>query len=153
MKYLEALQERAESAQAVETLYRHEAAARIASLEQERAFAFRRLNLMRTLAAAMRPQAGDGEWQHDNEIAVARAIAALLAKLGWSSDSDARDAMLDNFTPVIVALHRAELIGSGTVEEVGEALARFEAWYAATFSVSFWMLFENPIPDTPRVDF
>lgn len=153
MKYLETLQEKAQSAQAVETLYRHEAAVRIASLDQERAFAFRRLNLMRTLAAAMQPQAGDGEWQHDEEIAVARAIAALLAKLGWSSDSDAREAMLDNFTPVIVALHRAELTGSGTVEEVVDALARFEAWYAATFNASFWMLFENPIPDTPRVDF
>ena len=33
------------------------------------------------------------------------------------------------------------------------SVAEFEAWYAATHPVSFRVLFENEMPETPRVDF
>ncbi|MDR6634707.1 DNA replication initiation complex subunit (GINS family) [Phyllobacterium sp. 1468] len=48
--YIEQLQQAADKAQSAETAYRREAATHIATLERERAFAFRRMNLMRALA-------------------------------------------------------------------------------------------------------
>jgi hypothetical protein len=88
---------------------------------------------------------------------VARALGLLQVKLGWSSESEAGDVTLANFTPVVIALYRAAGAEHPRVsdrgEDVGKVLARFEDWYATTYHVSFWMLFDNPIPDTPRVDF
>jgi hypothetical protein len=37
--------------------------------------------------------------------------------------------------------------------DIGDALARFEAWYAATHSGPFWALFEHYVTETPVVDF
>lgn len=156
--YLERLQQAADRAQSVETAYRREAATRIAALERERAFAFRRMNLMRSVAEAAKPQMEDDSdpaERSGEEIAVARALALLRVRLGWSSDSETRDATLAHFAPVVIALYRA----SGDAEMpdetsgIDDALGRFEAWYEETHGVSFWMLFENPMQDTPRVDF
>ena len=74
--YIEGLQQAADKAQSAEAAYRREAAARIAILERERAFAFRRMNLMRSVAEAARPQVDDSSdlaEQSGEEIAVARA--------------------------------------------------------------------------------
>ncbi len=158
--YIEGLQRAADEAQSMEAAYRLEAAARIATLERERAFAFRRMNLMRAIAEVAMPQADDSsdpDERSGEEIAVARALALLRIKLGWSSDSVTRDATLAKFTPVSVALYRASNgEGQNTPDgtpDIGEALGRFEDWYEKAHAVSFWMLFENPMPDTPRVDF
>lgn len=46
--------------------------------------------------------------------------------------------------------------GSQDSEVMGlarKALADFEGWYAETRGSSFWTLFEQQKPDTPRVDF
>ncbi|UXN57162.1 hypothetical protein [Phyllobacterium zundukense] len=156
--YIERLQQAADKAQSAETAYRREVVIRIAALERERAFAFRRMNLMRSVAEAAKPQMGDDSdpaERSGEEIAVACALALLRTRLGWSSESEARDAILTHFAPVVIALHRA----SGGAEMPGEtsgiddALERFEAWYEEAHGVSFWMLFDNPMPDTPRVDF
>ncbi|CAN7624383.1 hypothetical protein LJR231_004738 [Phyllobacterium sp. LjRoot231] len=156
--YIERLQQAAETAQSAEVAYRLEAATRITTLERERAFAFRRMNLMRSVAEAARPQVDDSSdlaEQSGEEIAVARALALIRVRLGWSSDSETRDATLARFAPVVIALHRASG-GAETPDEtsgIDDALGRFEAWYEHAYGVSFWMLFENPMPDTPRVDF
>jgi len=34
-----------------------------------------------------------------------------------------------------------------------DALGKFESWYEATHTGSFWILFENYMPETPVVDF
>ncbi|KXF75597.1 hypothetical protein ATN84_16520 [Paramesorhizobium deserti] len=158
--YLEALRLAADEARSVEAAYRREAAARIALLEQERAFAFRRMNLMQLIAETVRPRQTDGVDTVDGsgeEIAVAGALAALRTRLGWSSDSEARDATLARFAPVAGALYRASVGDTtdkpGVSPDVAKKLAGFEAWYEETHGVSFWTLFENPMPDTPRIDF
>ena len=75
--FLLELRTSAEAAKAAETSFRLEAARRIAALEQDRAFAFRRLNLMQVTADAIDPAESE-------DIAVASAFAALRASLGWN---------------------------------------------------------------------
>lgn len=158
--YIERLQKAADEAQSLEVAYRREAATRIAALERERALAFRRMNLMRSVAEAAKPQVDDTSdpvGQSGEEIAVARALALVRVRLGWLSDSETRDKTLARFAPVVIALHRVSVGQDQSMPDgsqaIGEALGRFEAWYEEAHGVSFWMLFENPMPDTPRVDF
>lgn len=142
--FLLELRTSAEAAKAAETSFRLEAARRIAALEQDRAFAFRRLNLMRVIADAIDPAESE-------DIAVASAFAALRASLGWSADSEARSEVISHFGPVAVAMLR----GSSGIQSarIHAALADFEHWYSETRGSSFWALFEQQIPDTPVVDF
>jgi hypothetical protein len=98
--FLAALDADAREADAAEAGYRREAAARIGELERVRALAFRRRNLMRAVAAAI-------ERSESVEIAVAVGLATLRTRLGWSSDSEARDEVLTRFAPVVEALFRA----------------------------------------------
>ncbi|HEY2839602.1 MAG TPA: hypothetical protein VGJ26_10650 [Pirellulales bacterium] len=138
-----------EHATAAENDFRREIAQRIRALENERAFAFRRYNLMRAIADLVASAESE-------EIAVAGATAALRGKLGWSSDSEARAAVLSRFAPVAQAMF-ANLAPAGNdeapVPDVIAALAEFERWYAETHPNPFWILFENYLPDRPVVDF
>lgn len=147
MSFLEDLQTAARAAEAAEAGFRREVAARIAGLERERAFAFRRVNLMKAIAEAV----GQAE---DEEMAVAYACAALRARLGWESDSEARAAVLTRFAPVAQAVFAGLAPDEQKSEtDVGAALTQFETWYAQTHTTPFWTLFEHYIPETPRVDF
>ena len=91
------------------------------------------------------------------EIAVAAATAVMRAKLGWSSDSDARTDVLSHFVPVaqriFASLAPALKDDDAPLPDVLDALAEFETWYRETHPHPFWMLFENQMPDTPLVDF
>jgi hypothetical protein len=147
--FLDALKQATERAASAENDYRREIARRMKALEDERAYSFRRYNLMRTIA--------DGVASAESEeIAVAGAIAMLRIKLGWSSDSEARDAVLSCFAPVAQAMF-ASLAPSddkgAPPPDVIAALAEFERWYGETHPNSFWILFENYMPETPVVDF
>lgn len=142
-----ALAAAADRARDEEAAYRREAAARIAALETERAFAFRRLAVMRATADAVAAAP-------DEPIAVAGALAALRSRLGWTSDSDARAAVLSRFAAVAAALFAAaDPAREGAATAVEASLAEFEAWYAGAHGRPFWTLFEHEIPETPRVDF
>jgi hypothetical protein len=145
--FLDALKAAADRAEVAEGQIRREAAQRIAVLEQERAFAFRRLNLMRAVADAVAESESE-------EIAVANALAVLRSKLGWSSDSEARTEVLSRFASVCQAvfcnLAASEDAPTTTVQN---ALAEFETWYAGSRKSPFWVLFEQYIPETPLVDF
>jgi hypothetical protein len=147
--FLDDLKRATERAAAVENDFRREIAQRIKALESERAFAFRRFNLMRAIADVVASAESE-------EIAVASATALLRTKLGWSSDSEARSAVLSRFAPVAQAMF-ASLAPPGdedapTPDVIG-ALAEFERWYGETHPNPFWILFENYIPETPVVDF
>jgi hypothetical protein len=145
--FLLELKDAAEAAKAAEGSFRRQAALQIAALEQERAFAFRRLNLMQAISEAMISAESE-------EIAVASAFAALRARLGWNADSEARSDVMTHFGPVALAMFRAMTPDvDGPVTDVREELAGFERWYTETWGVSFWTLFEHPMPDTPLVDF
>jgi len=147
--FLDALKLAADRATAAENDFRREIAGRTRALERERAFAFRRMNLMRAVADVI--AAAEGE-----EIAVAGAATVLRAGLGWSSDSEARIAVVSRFAPVAQAVF-ATLAPSDDEEASGPdviaALAEFETWYAEAHSSPFWTLFESYMPETPVVDF
>jgi hypothetical protein len=146
--FLDALKSNADKASAVETEFRRQAAARISALERERAFAFRRLNLMRAVAEAVAAA-------EDAETAVASSLALVRARLDWSSDSEARDAVLSRFAPVAQAVFAslAPAEEEAPPPDVAAALAEFETWYAASHATPFWALFEHYVAETPVVDF
>jgi hypothetical protein len=158
--FLESLKAAAEDAEAAERQFRREISARIAGLERERSFAYRRLNLMRAIAEAVAAA-------EDEEDAAASAVAVLRERLGWETQSEVRTQVLSRFEAVGEAAFRsvarpAEAPPGESARQVGEqpdatpvpqALADFEAWYAGTHQTEFLALFEHYMPDTPRVDF
>ena len=145
--FLEVMQRAASDAASAETTYRREAAERIKQLERERSFAFRRVNLMKPIAdAAARAES--------EEMAVAGSQAILRAKLGWSGDSEVRSAVLTEFAKVAQALFASlHPVEEQPPADVLALLKDFEAWYEATHSTPFWDLFDQPMPETPLVDF
>ena len=80
----------------------------------------------------------------------------MRAKLGWSSDSDARTEVLSRFVPVAQQVF-ANLVPAAErvapVPDVIRTLTEFETWYGEIHPNPFWMLFENQMPETPLVDF
>ena len=145
---LEALQAAADRAAEAETAFRRDSARRLSLLERERSFAFRRLNLMRAVAAAIAEA-------KDEDGAVLAAGAALYEELAWSDDSEARRAVLDRFASVARALFRglAPEPPPNASDLLREALASFEDWYAQTHAGPFWALFDQYVTATPVVDF
>ena len=149
LAFLDELQAAADDAEAAEAAFRRNAAARIAVFEQERAYAFRRVNFLRAIADAV-------SGAEDEQAATAYANATLRARLGWTGDSEARTEVLTQFAPVATAIFLAQASDAdgGTPQaDVRAALASFEAWYAETHAKPFWALFEHYIPETPLVDF
>ena len=158
--FVDDLQRAADGQAAAEEAFRREIAARTKALENERAFAFRRLNLMRAIAEVV---AG----AEDEAIAVAAATAVLRAKLGWGTDSEARDVVISQFAPVAVAMFAnltpvslspapPETTGASAGKpppDVIATLTAFERWYAETHPGPFWVLLENYMTETPVVDF
>jgi len=145
--FLDAFKAAAEQAEAAEGQFRQDIARQIAAFERERAFAFRRLNLVRAIADAVRQAESE-------EAALANASAALCAKIGWSTDSEARTEVLTRFRPVTQAIFRnLAPTADESAASVQSLLAEFENWYAQSRQTPFWVLFEHYIPETPRVDF
>ena len=137
--FLTDLRARAEAAAAEEASWRQEAARRGKALELARTHAFRRWNVLRDLHRAM--QGGE-----ERELAVARGLAQVCQRLGWPEAPDpARQAVLDALRPVAAAL-----LGEG---EPDAAVAAFEGWFEARTGGSFWALLDQPVYDTPVVDF
>ena len=146
--FLETLARAADAANVAEADFRREIAARTKALETERIFAFRRLNLMRTVADAVAAAP-------DATAALAAGAAALRETVGWASDSEARDAVLARFAPVVEAVSSSLALEHVEQPEsaVTDALGAFERWYASTHDNPFWVLFETYLTETPRVDF
>jgi hypothetical protein len=142
--FLETLKRAADAASEAEEAFRRETAARTQMLERDRAFAFRRLNLMRNIHEVVAPAAS-------MEDAVTAAEAALRLKLGWSDDSSARSEVLARFAPVARAVFAIRAESDGL--EAIAALSSFETWYHDTHPGPFWALFDYEIPETPVVDF
>lgn len=144
----------ADRATAAEDEFRREIAKRTKALEVERAYAFRRLNLVRAVADVI---AG----AESEEIAVATATAVLRTKLGWSSDSEPREVVLARFAPVAQEMfaslspkgHATSTDEDASEPDVVKALAEFEDWYAKSHTSPFWVLFEVYFQETPVVDF
>jgi hypothetical protein len=131
-----------------EAALRERVEAEVAAAERARAFAYRRLNLMRMLARAI---AG----AESEEAAVGRGLAGVRAELGWDSDSDTRAETLSRLATVVRAAF-ASLAPPHDAEaraiDVPQALADFEAWYERAYDRSFWALFEQEIAEMPLVE-
>ena len=145
---LTAFEAAAAAASRAEAALRKRMEAEVAVAERVRAFAHRRLNLMRTLTRAT----GVAE---SEDAAVGRGLAAVRAELGWESDSDTRTETLSRLAPVVRATF-ASLAPAQDAEapaaHVSRSLAEFEAWYARAYGRSFWALFEQEIAEMPLVE-
>jgi hypothetical protein len=146
--FLDQLKTAADKATADEEEFRRSITQRIKALEQERAFAFRRLNFIRAIAEVV-------SVAESQEIAVASANAILRTKLGWSDDSEPRSEVMLHFVPVVKAMfaNLSPPEDEAPERDVPAALLEFETWYGQTHKVPFWILFENYMPETPVVDF
>jgi hypothetical protein len=138
----------ASAAGKAEAAVRKRAEAEIAAAERERAFAYRRLNLLRTLVRAI--VSAESE-----QAAVGRGLAAVRAELGWEVDSDTRTETLSRLAPVVRTAF-ANLMPAEDAEapcaEVAGTLADFEAWYERAYGRPFWGLFEQEIAEMPLVE-
>jgi hypothetical protein len=144
--FLDDLAAATNAAESAEAAFRREAAARIAALEGERAFAYRRLNWMRAVAETV-------TGTEDEENAIAHVRAALRTRLGWHGDDAGHEAVLERFSDVARAAFACLTPGQDEDADVAAALPAFETWYQQTHGRSFWALFEHYIPETPLVDF
>lgn len=140
--YLESLTATARAANVAEQAHQKQAAARAAELRAEREFAWRRLNLMRAVAAAF----GDAE----EEAAAAAGRAAMLRQVGWSGATQAQRDVAERFTPVALAVWRAAW--EDPAADPAAALAEFEAWYAAERAAPFLGLMDRDIVELPLVE-
>lgn len=148
--FLAELEAAAHAAQREEIAFRENVAAEIAQRERARAFAFRRLGLIKAVVTAASGAKDAGE-------AVARGRAALKAELGWLSDTEPRLPILDAWNQVTgavwAALHPEDETGqSAECPPVAEAMAAFEAWYATTHAAPFLALLDHEIPEMPVVE-
>jgi hypothetical protein len=138
----------ATAAEEAEAALRKRMQVQVSRLESERAFAYRRLNLMRTLIRAIGPAESEA-------AAVAGGLAAVRSQLGWESDTDTRTETLKRLAAVVRATF-ANLAPAAEVEtlaaDVPQTLGDFEAWYATTYGRPFWALFEQEIPEMPLVE-
>ncbi|MGX9393750.1 hypothetical protein ACWX0K_13825 [Nitrobacteraceae bacterium UC4446_H13] len=131
--------------------YRKEAAVRFRELEQDRAFGFRRLNLMRTVTAAL-------DSCETEEDAILRGSTAFLHELGWSGTSETQQETLTNFAPVIAACWQATLPEAPEAgapadpASIIEKLRAFEAWFAEHRNGPFLSIMEREIVELPLVE-
>jgi hypothetical protein len=142
--WLETLTADARAASIAEQQYQKEAARRAAELKTERAFAWRRLNLMRAIAAAVRPA-------EDAAAATAAGRVAMLREVGWNGATQAQRDVADRFDPVVLAVWAATRPDAQDGGEAAAALAEFEAWYAER-GTPFLALMEREIPELPLVE-
>ena len=132
--------------------YRKEAAVRFRELEQDRAFGFQRLNLMRTVTAAL-----DGSENEDD--AILRGSAAFLHELGWTGTSESQQQTLKNFEPVIAACWQvaqteepAAADAPSDTASIIEKLRAFETWFAENRNGPFLSVMEREIVELPLVE-
>jgi len=148
---LDDLDQIAHTAAVNEENFRKEAAARFRELEQDRAFGFRRLNLMRSVTSAL----SGCETQED---ALVKGSAAFLHELGWSGTSDTQQETLQRFEPVIIACWQAaqgdpeQPVAAPNSAAIIEKLRAFEAWFAENRNGPFLSIMEREIVELPLVE-
>ncbi|MBN9600451.1 MAG: hypothetical protein J0G28_12365 [Afipia sp.] len=145
--FLDGLEQVAHAASTVEETYRREAAERFEVLAKERAYGFRRLNLMRSVVNAI---AGS----KDEDEAIVRGSAAFLQEVGWSSITEAQQEALEHFHPVIRAAW--QVVESEDPEasfaKIGEELKGFEDWFGGARQSAFLSVLDREVVELPLVE-
>ena len=142
--WLETLAAEARDANAAEQQHRKEAARRAAELRDLRAFAWRRLNLMRGIAAAVRNA-------DDAETATAAGRAVMLREVAWNGATQAQRDVAARFAPVTLAVWAATRPEPQDADPAS-VFAAFEDWYAAERGAPFLGLMEREIVELPLVE-
>jgi hypothetical protein len=138
----------AKTAQVAEAELRKRMTEQVALAERQRAFAFRRTRLIRTLAGSAGAQAAEPEqvWGAQRQ--------SVRDELGWTGKSDAYDAILARLQPVALAVWKCACAVDGeTRPAVAPELEAFEAWFEGAHGKSFYALFDQYVPEVPVVDF
>jgi len=161
--FLDGLEQQAHAASAAEENFRRDIARQLRELEQERAFGFRRLNLMRSVIDAV----ASGK---DEEEALAKGRETVAQELQIGAETAVNLETLQRFEPVLracwgacVAETDAETetadaadadAGSETAgaAAVAAALAAFEAWFSTARNGSFLSLMDQEIVELPLVE-
>lgn len=144
---LNILETQARDASRAEVDHQKEAARRTVELRTSREFAWRRLNLLRSLTSAVSPKPTEAE-------ALEAGRAALLREAGLTSATKAQRDLADRFAPVTLAVWgvtRDDADTDATTTAL-EALTEFEAWHEADRGTPFLGLMERDIPDLPLVE-
>jgi len=145
--YLDGLGATARAASIAEESYRRDVAQWIKELENRRAFAWRRLNLMRAVSAAVTGA------KDENEAAEFGA-AAMLREVGWNGATQTQRDVAERFRPVSLAVFAAarEEGGADAAQSAAAALETFESWFAEQRNAAFLTLMEREIVETPLVE-
>ncbi|CAM5336366.1 putative protein OS=Afipia felis OX=1035 GN=BN961_00606 PE=4 SV=1 [Afipia felis] len=150
--FLEGFERSAHEASVNEENYRRETAARLRQLAEQRAFGFRRLNLMRTVVAAIR----NCETEED---AIMKGSAAFLHEVGWSTENESQQEALEKFQPVIRACWQMKQAEAADVsgepskpDEIGQQLSEFENWFGKARNGPFLSVLEREIVELPLVE-
>lgn len=145
--YLDELDRLAKEANVAEDEFRQNIAKRVRELEEARAFAFRRLNLMKSVGQAV----ADAK---DEEEVKAQASTAFLAEVSWTGGSQFQRDVLEKFMPVALAVWAASKPDAKEEDaaEIAKELAVFEAWFAQDRETPFLTLMQQELPELPLVE-
>lgn len=146
-KYFDELDRVARAANAAEDEFRSNITKRIRELEEARAFAFRRLNLMKEIGQAVAEA-------KDEEEAKAKASEAFLAEVSWTGGSQSQRDVVEKFMPVALAVWeagKAEAKPEDTAK-IAKELEAFELWFAQNREAPFLTLMQREIPELPLVE-
>jgi hypothetical protein len=146
------------AAEQVERSARAEIEARLREVERARAFAWRRLNVLKDMLRAATDEP-------DRAVAVEQQLVGLFRDIGWIESSlvelgPAAMPLLDRLRPIAEALHGAchhQHAAEPPTEDLAlDALAAFRAfedWFEADRGQPFLQVFERYTPPTPLVEF
>lgn len=145
--YFVGLEQSAREAGIAEEKFRQETVSRMKELERARAFAFRRLNLLRNLAKAM-------SGAEDEAEAIERGRATFLCEVNWTGASDSQREALEKFEPVLVALWKicGEEASTEDRAQVTRECDAFEKWFADNRNGPFLSLMEVEPVELPLVE-
>lgn len=145
--YLEGLGSIARDASIAEEQFRKQAAQRAEELKAERAFAYRRLNLMKAIGRAV----GSAESEED---ALKSGRDVFFREVSWNGATQKQKEVADQFNAVILAVWGAVRPDQEADEQplVGDALATFEKWYEESRNTAFLNLMEREIVELPLVE-
>ncbi|HMN52260.1 MAG TPA: hypothetical protein PKB01_09410 [Xanthobacteraceae bacterium] len=147
VSYLDELNRVAIEANVAEDEFRRNITSRIRELEEARAFAFRRLNLMKSVSASV-------VGAKDEEEAKTRGSAAFLQEVGWSGGSQSQAEVVAHFAPVALAIWNASKTEAtpDDAAKIAKELAGFESWYAQGREEPFLKLMQQEPLELPLVE-
>jgi hypothetical protein len=146
-KYFDDLDRQARAANAAEDEFRNNISKRMRELEEERAFAFRRLNLVKAIGAAVLGA-------KDEDEAKEQGASAFLTEVSWTGGSQSQRDVVARFEPVALALWAAskpEATAQDTAN-VSKELAAFEEWFGQNREAAFLTLMQQELPELPLVE-